>query len=279
MCSCFCSCAPWWLLVSDIFVSLALSGFLNSIICCISKLSCDVSFPWSLRSLTKVHSGLFCHFVLYAFMFLCFFQTVLFSSFSGILSLICFTNCPQALWCFTCVHLFLSPLSVYKKNSFLRKTSKEPKDQPYLSRHTSSFFFFFFPLNFYVMCFRFPAFLGGDVTLWIWSLYLILMDSCGFWAVTRERFYIKPSLWSWEILRRTLQLCSPKKNCISHAAFVCSANIQTAGLLSCFGSCIVIDLSAPLVAMAPWTRKTASGPRLCRTSRPAASQRFSGSWR
>lgn len=196
-------------LVSDIFVSLALSGFLNSITCCISKLSCDVSFPWLLRSLTKVHSGLFCHFVLYAFMFLCFFQTVLFSSFSGILSLICFTNCPQALWCFTCVHLFLSPLSVYKKNVSSEKHPKSPRIS--LICLVTLLLFFFFPLNFYVMCFRFPAFLGGDVTLWIWSLYLNLMDSCGFWAVTRERFYIKPSLWSWEILRRTLQLCSPKK--------------------------------------------------------------------
>lgn len=143
-------------------------------------------------------------------MFLCFFQTVLFSSFSGILSLICFTNCPQALWCFTCVHLFLSPLSVYKK-TFPQKNIQRAQGSALSVSSHFFFFFFFFPLNFYVMCFRFPAFLGGDVTLWIWSLYLNLMDSCGFWAVTRERFYIKPSLWSWEILRRTLQLCSPKK--------------------------------------------------------------------
>lgn len=177
-----------------------------------------------------------------------------------------------------CTSFSVTPVRIQKKQFPQKNIQRAQGSALSVSSHFF-FFFFFFPLNFYVMCFRFPAFLGGDVTLWIWSLYLILMDSCGFWAVTRERFYIKPSLWSWEILRRTLQLCSPKKNCISHAAFVCSTNIQTAGLLSCFGSCIVIDLSAPLVAMAPWTRKTASGPRLCRTSRPAASQRFSGSWR
>lgn len=178
-----------------------------------------------------------------------------------------------------CTSFSVTPVRIQKKQFPQKNIQRAQGSALSVSSHFFFFFFFFFPLNFYVMCFRFPAFLGGDVTLWIWSLYLILMDSCGFWAVTRERFYIKPSLWSWEILRRTLQLCSPKKNCISHAAFVCSTNIQTAGLLSCFGSCIVIDLSAPLVAMAPWTRKTASGPRLCRTSRPAASQRFSGSWR
>lgn len=144
-------------------------------------------------------------------MFLCFFQTVLFSSFSGILSLICFTNCPQALWCFTCVHLFLSPLSVYKKKTFPQKNIQRAQGS---ALSVSSHFFFFFsfsPWTFMSCALDFLLFLGGDVTLRIWSLYLNLMDSCGFWAVTRERFYIKPSLWSWEILRRTRQLCSPKK--------------------------------------------------------------------
>lgn len=163
MCSCFCCCAcvvtPWWLLVPNIFVSLALSGFLNSIICCISKLSCDVSFPWSLRSLTKVHSELFCHFVLYAFMFLCFFQTVLFSSFSGILSLICFTNCPQALWCFTCVHLFLSPLSIYKKNVSSEKHPKSPRIS-LICLVTLLLLFFFFPWTFMSCALDFLLFWG-----------------------------------------------------------------------------------------------------------------------
>lgn len=209
----------------------------------------------------------------------CAFSKLSFSLLSQVFSLSSALLTAHKLFGVSHVYIFFChPCPYTKKTVSSEKHPKSPRIS-LICLVTLLLFFSFFPLNFYVMCFRFPAFLGGDVTLWIWSLYLILMDSCGFWAVTRERFYIKPSLWSWEILRRTLQLCSPKKNCISHAAFVCSTNIQTAGLLSCFGSCIVIDLSAPLVAMAPWTRKTASGPRLCRTSRPAASQRFSGSWR
>lgn len=211
------------------------------------------------------------------------FQTVLFSSFSGILSLICFTNCPQALWCFTCVHLFLSPLVHTQKKSSQKNTQRAQGSALCLVK----LFFLNPPLWTFVSCaFKLPAFffffVGGVTSLlyiWTsWRLYYNRMDSHSIWAVTSERFYSKPSLWSWDILRRTLQLCS-LKNCISHAAFVCSTSLQTAGLLSCFGSCVVIDLSAPLVAMAPWTRKTASGPRLCRTSRPVANQRFSGSWR
>lgn len=111
-----------------------------------------------LGSLTKANCPLSYFLFIFCCMCSCFvlFQTVLFSSFSGILSLICFTNCPRALWCF---HIDTS-FSVTPCPHQKQKAPKAPKDQPYLSLHTC-LFFFLPPLNFSVKCFQFSAFFGG----------------------------------------------------------------------------------------------------------------------
>lgn len=86
----------------------------------------------------------------------------------------------------------------------------------------------------------------------------------------------KINLFVFLLMFGALQCSSQKK-----LHFPCCFSMQQsppdfAGLLLCYGSCTVIDSSAPLAAMARWTRTTASGPRLYRTSRPVASLGFSG---
>lgn len=101
-------------------------------------------------------SKLFSSFYLICLHVLWFSKLYFFSSpFSGIHSLICFTNCPRALWCFTLMRLFFCHPLVHTKKHFLRKHLKRPRiHQSYVSSY-----FFFPPLNFRVTCFQYPAFL------------------------------------------------------------------------------------------------------------------------
>lgn len=148
---------------------------------------------------------------------------------------------------------------------FLRKHLKRPRiHQLYLSLHTS----FFFPLE---------------------LLYHLLSLSCFFffsgWLLSKSTLFLsKGFIYNLQVRefteferfsKGTFKWTSQKKK----KSFVSTTGLETAVLLLCCGSCVVIDSSALLVATAPWTRRTASGPRLCGTLRPVASQRFSGSWR
>lgn len=174
------------------------------------------------------------------------------------------------------MHLFLSPPFVRtkkKKKRCPQKAPKAPKDTSALSV-SSHFFFFFFSWTFVSHAFSFlfgqRYFCKIEKKNFLKALSN-LADSSAFELPQVGEFTVNPHCERFS------------KGTLRHAAqklhFPRCTGLKTTGLLSCSGSCVVIDSSAPLVARAPWTRMTASGPRLCRTSRPAASRRFSGSWR
>lgn len=102
---------------------------------CVSKKLCNfLSLLFGLIDQGKLNYFLF----ILCCMLTCFvlFQTVLFSSFSGILFLICFTNCPPAFWCFH-IDASFSVTTCPHQKCFLRKHPRI--HQPYLSLHTSFF--------------------------------------------------------------------------------------------------------------------------------------------
>lgn len=135
-------------------------------------------------------------------MLICFvlFQTVLFSSFSGILFLICFTNCPPASWCFH-IDASFSVTTCPHQKCFLRKHLKRPRiHQPYLSLHTS----FFSPWTFVSHAFNFCLFFGGVtfVNSFLKSLSN-LVDSSVIELHSVRVYMVNPQ--SWEIFQEDCQ--------------------------------------------------------------------------